>query len=963
MAVTAIVTAATAVVGVVVGYFQTKNALKDLKGSLKTTTSQKKGYEVNTRSSIANRTVVYGETKIGGIVVFDHSYASDNNKFNRIIALAGHEVDSIQKVFVDLGDYTYRVSSTSGDVVTLTKQDFQFNDISGDTLSTSGKIGIKAVDGGHTLSLGGSAPPNFDTSVWTSNHKLLGVAHVAASFVYDEDLFPQGVPTITALVRGKKLYDPRTTTTTWSDNPALAILDYLRNTEYGVGEADANIDFDSFETAANVCDELVSGAKRYTVNGFFLTSEAHVDVLDKLRNSMAGQLWYSQGKWRVKAGSYVAPTLTLDENDLRGPLTVSTKVSRRDSANTVKGVFSGKASGYKETEYPPVTAATFVSQDNGYENSLDLNLPFTDTSDEAQRLAIIALEKARLQTTVVGTFGIRAFGLQIGDVVQLTNERMGFSSKTFEVADWSFGLDDNGAFNVDLTLREIAESVYNSTLDINPYDPDEPTFPDPYANFYVSSLTQVYVGATGIHKFTWAAPASAITSYYEVRYRQTAGDTYTTLTTKTESIAIEGLYSGVEYLVEVRPVSNTGVRGSVVDLTFTAGLDTTAPGLPTSVTATGGYKYVELTWVNPGDQDFSVVDIYESDASGGTYQLVGSTGQDRYIRNGLPISVTRWYKLKARDYNGNTSAFTTAISATTDGVDSADFTDDIVTLFTDQGLYPIEDVDTLPASGDYVGHKVYLTTDGKLYTWDGSNWSTITSDFDIAPGSITATEIASDAITTPKIAANAVTANEIQANTITGGLLATSGIITNSAQINDSLITNAKIANLAVDNAKIANVSIDTAKMIVGTVSDEAIAMAHAVRVTGPNVTPANISHSSVLMVEGKVTPGGTVVYAEVVAQCVDYFNPDAFLDCSLALRFGPNASDPLVPVGSGLSNPQTVNYYYSQVYNQVDSMALSVFAVRSASEAQNIYAHFDLGVNWASAEVSYKFNIRAEYV
>jgi hypothetical protein len=951
-----VATVVVAGVGAVVGYFQTKKAVNELKASLKDVAAQKRGYEVNTRSSVANRSVIYGETKVGGIIVFDHSYASDNSKFNRIVAIAGHEVDSIQKVFLDLGDHSYRASSASGNVTTLTKQDFQFNDVVGDTLSTSGKIAIKAVDGGHTTSLGGATVPNFDTSVWTANHKLLGVAHIAASFVYDEDLFPQSVPSITALVRGKKLYDPRTATTAWSDNPALAILDYLRDTSYGVGVVDANIDFDSFKTAANVCEEIVDGAKRYTVNGFFITAQAHVDVLDQLRSSMAGHLWYSQGKWRVKAGSYIAPTLTLTEDDLRSPITVATRASRRDSANTVKGVFSGKESGYKDTEYPPVTAATFVAQDNGYENILDLNFPFTNTATEAQRLAIIALEKARLQTTVNATFGIRAFGLQIGDVVQLTNERMGFSSKTFEVTDWSFGLGEEGAFNVDLTLSEITSSVYNSVLDINPYDPTEPTFPDPYANFYVSSLTQVYVGATGIHKFTWVSPASAITSHYEVRYRQTAGDTYTTLTTKTESIALEGLYPGVEYIVEVRPVSNTGIRGSVADLTFTAGLDTTAPGVPTSVTATGGYKYVELTWVNPGDQDFSVVDIYESDTSGGTYQLVGSTGQDRYIRNGLPISVTRWYKLKARDYNGNVSAFTTAVSATTDGVDSADFTDDIVTLFTDQGLYPIEDVTSLPASGDYVGHKVYLTTDGKLYTWGGSSWSTITSD--VAPGSITATEIADDAITTPKLAANAVTANEIAANTITGGLIAASGIITNSAQINDGLITNAKIGNLAVDNAKIASVSIDTAKMIVGTVSDEATAMHHNAFL---RYNPA-YSQNSVLMVEGKLTPGGTVVYADLVAQIVDTTYPGNYLRGSLALRFGPNASDALVPVGAAMSNPQTVSFPTS-AYTVPDSLALSVFAVRLDTEDQDIYAHFSLGVNLDRSYVSYKFNVRAEYV
>ncbi len=38
---------------------------------------------------------------------------------------------------------------------------------------------------------------------------------------YDADAFPNGVPEVTAVVKGKKVYDPRTSTTAWSDNPAL----------------------------------------------------------------------------------------------------------------------------------------------------------------------------------------------------------------------------------------------------------------------------------------------------------------------------------------------------------------------------------------------------------------------------------------------------------------------------------------------------------------------------------------------------------------------------------------------------------------------------------------------------------------------------------------------------------------------------------------------------------------------
>jgi hypothetical protein len=163
------------------------------------------------------------------------------------------------------------------------------------------------------------------------------------------------------------------------------------------------------------------------------------------------------------------------------------------------------------------------------------------------------------------------------------------------------------------------------------------------------------------------------------------------------------------------------------------------------------------------------------------------------------------------DYSGNASAFTTGVSATTTFIDDADFANGIYQLFKDQGLYAIEDVSSLPASGSFTGEKVFNTTDGKLYSWTGSAWEATVSD--VAAGSITATEIADGAISTPKLAANSVvaskilggtiTGDKITANTITGGLLSTSGIITNSAQINNAVITNANIGNAAVDTLQI----------------------------------------------------------------------------------------------------------------------------------------------------------------
>ena len=52
---------------------------------------------------------------------------------------------------------------------------------------------------------------------------------------FDSDVYPNGVPNIIVEVEGKKVFDPRTSGTAHSRNPALCIRDYLTNSDYGLG--------------------------------------------------------------------------------------------------------------------------------------------------------------------------------------------------------------------------------------------------------------------------------------------------------------------------------------------------------------------------------------------------------------------------------------------------------------------------------------------------------------------------------------------------------------------------------------------------------------------------------------------------------------------------------------------------------------------------------------------------------
>lgn len=91
---------------------------------------------------------------------------------------------------------------------------------------------------------------------WTSNHRLRGRAYVYTKLNYIADRWPTGMPVIKAKIRGKKVYDPRSTLTAWSENAALCIRDYL-TASYGLACSVLEIDDPSFIAAANISDEYV----------------------------------------------------------------------------------------------------------------------------------------------------------------------------------------------------------------------------------------------------------------------------------------------------------------------------------------------------------------------------------------------------------------------------------------------------------------------------------------------------------------------------------------------------------------------------------------------------------------------------------------------------------------------------------------------------------------------------------
>ena len=349
------------------------------------------------KQPITVRDTVYGESKKSGSILFMET--TDNTKrMHLVVQISSHEIQSFDKIYFNEEELTLSNYGTDARGIARFKPTApsKYNKVS-DILITEPKVRIKQHLG--TDDQLADADLQAEVGKWTSAHRLRGIAYLYIRLEYDADMFPNGIPNVSAEIKGKKVLDFRSGSTTHSDNPALCIYDYLTDTRLGLGISTSNVDTTSFTTMANLCDENVTLSaggteKRYTCNGVVFSDVAPMQVLDDMLTSCTGVLSYSNGKFILKGGQYVSPTITLTDDDFISQIALESKRSRKDLFNTVKGIFTSEETSWQPSDYPMVTSSTFSDAD-GEVIFADIDLPFTVSSATAQRIAKIALFKNR----------------------------------------------------------------------------------------------------------------------------------------------------------------------------------------------------------------------------------------------------------------------------------------------------------------------------------------------------------------------------------------------------------------------------------------------------------------------------------------------------------------------------------------------------------------------------------------
>jgi len=493
------------------------------------------GLLINKASSSEPLKVIYGYRRVGIVRVFAESDGKNNKFMHLILALAEGEIESIENV------YFHDKLST----------DEQF----------TGKFELYKHLGSDTQAADATLVERLVS--WTTAHKLSGVAYLYLRLEYDRTAWASGLPPITADIKGLKVYDPRTTTTAWSDNPVLCVRDYMTNARYGRGIPESQIDDASFIVAANYCDEMVtkggSSQKRYTLNGVINVEKTPMSIVRNMMTSCRGILIFSGGKYKVVIDKPETASFVFNEDNIVGNWSISLG-DKTNTFNRIKAKIYNKDRSWQD-DYITVDSPDLRALDNGLMLQQDAQLPFTSDEVTARQITTINLNQSRQQISVQFSATIQGMRAEVGDVVYITHSTTGWSNKKFRIT----AIAMSNADDVSIVALEYDETIYDfGTIPLIDATPNT-NFYNPSVVIQPSDLTlseELYYtsSSSGVHSrliLRWVNN-DGFALQYNIEYKLSADTDYIPLAVAQSSeYRIDDVAAGV-YDVRVRTMNDSG---------------------------------------------------------------------------------------------------------------------------------------------------------------------------------------------------------------------------------------------------------------------------------------------------------------------------------------------------------------------------------------------------------------------
>ena len=634
-----------------------------------------KGVLLNKISANASIPIIYGTRKVGGNVVFLETSGTDNEFLYMIMVVSEGEIDDISQIYINDNLVTW-----SGDLADNTERTVNSSD-SNYYKDSASLISVKP----HY----GSDSQTYDTLVgglssWTSNHRLRGLAYLAFKFTWNSDAFGS-LPTVHAVVKGKKIYNPNLdgtltggsgshradTSSTWeySDNPVYQLLDYLRNTRFGMGIANGYFDtnFADWQTAGDVCDANItpySGASQIDLmdsHAVVDTSRKAIDNIKELIKGCRGILNFTAGAYKMLVETSGSATITLDEDNIIDGIQISSK-NKNSRYNRVIVSFVNPNKNYQsdEVQFPPVDDSSLASADQHSTMKtadggilLEGRFDFQTLTNpyQAQEMAEIILRRSRTSLDVSLKADGNAMELSVGDIVNITHATPGFSAKAFRVQ----GLVLNADSTVSLQLSEHQDSYYTFGTQTAVATIPDTTLPNPFSIVAPASVTLsdeliLYNEGTAITRLNIVVGASTdkFVQYYQVEAKLSTETDYKIIAKGSQlNYEMLNVIDDKTYNVRVKAINALGVSSSYTSANRLIVGATEPPNDVENFSVNmQGSNQMQLNWDAVSDLDVAFYEI--------RYQNVTSSAQWNKSNNWLQVPRTSG---TTKTTNAKTGAF------------------------------------------------------------------------------------------------------------------------------------------------------------------------------------------------------------------------------------------------------------------------------------------------------------------
>lgn len=508
------------------------------------------------RSAAASKNAVYGTVMGSGVLFFAEEQAGGQTEgewLHMCLTVAGHQIDGIEGILLN----DEPVDNYGGFV----SWEFHNNRQTVDPFLLN------------------------NCASWRSDMIGKGIAFLRISFKFDAEKFPSGIPNVKWIKRGWHVYDPRDSQTKFSANASLVYLHFLRHYRK---VSDADILWDQFIAAANISAEAVQIGdnqyeNRYLLNCEFDIEENPTKVMQAMLDACAGQAVYTGGKHGLLVGAYNGPAIhDIYEYQIVGDIQITPETSLADRCNTMTGKFVNKDDGYTECDFPKVTVQQYVTED-GREYVEDVNYRFVTSVFQAQRLAMMNLQRKRIGRTITVPMNFSAFAYRPGESVNLYMPSLGIAGVEHKIVKWDFSLRDA----IGLVLVQDTPEIYGDIIGrpivrppLTTLPTSGPAMPD-QLRFTTTPVGEVVQG-----QLTWLN--YGIIAYNEVIVKRGTA-TVTTVQLPGQVCRLGGLAAG-DYSAMVRAVALNGVPSPWATIAFTVAV----PPVPNSVDVEVGNWDVSL---------------------------------------------------------------------------------------------------------------------------------------------------------------------------------------------------------------------------------------------------------------------------------------------------------------------------------------------------------------------------------